>query len=139
MTALPQPNRSSESHVQHLLPEVDHRHLCLEVLQHVLNQVSDRRHHALADHNVVPLAPVVSEAVIGSARAGLREAEHRHRQVREAAAIVLQTLHARLDLVQLQRDGARHEGGGGRDGGNDLARDLLDGVAIDRGDAVTTR
>ena len=77
--------------------------------------------------------------MIGSARAGLREAEHRHRQVREAAAIVLQTLHARLDLVQLQRDGARHEGGGRRDGGNDLARDLLDGVAIGGGDAVTTR
>lgn len=93
----------------------------------------------LAHHDVVPLAPREVTALRHTARPGLREAEHRHRQVREAAAVILQTLHARLDLVQLQRDGARHEGGGGRDGGNDLARDLLDGVAIGGGDAVTTR
>ena len=93
----------------------------------------------LVHHNVVPLTPREVSALCHTARAGLRETEHRHRQVREAATVVLQPLHARLDLVQLQRDGARHEGGGRRDGGNDLARDLLDRVAIDRSDAVTTR
>ena len=68
--------------------------------------------------------------------AWLREAEHGHGQIREATAIALNCLQLALDLQQLQADRTRHKRRGGGNRGNDLAGDLLDGVAVSSGDAV---
>ena len=89
-------------------------------------------------HDMVPLAPSKITALCFGARSRLREAEHRHRQVRKAAAICIQLLHALLHLVQLHCNCTRHERRCCRDGGNDLSRDFLDRVAVRRGNSITT-
>ena len=89
-------------------------------------------------HDMVPLAPSKITALCFGARSWLRETEHRHRQVRKAAAVCIQLLHALLHLVQLHCNCARHERRCCRDGGNDLSRDFLNRVAVRRGDSITT-
>eukprot|EP00965_Chrysotila_dentata_P243104 6205233-Pleurochrysis_carterae.AAC.1 len=119
------------------------RRLHLEVvsLLEVVDELLERELAPLVDVEPVPERPLlarVADRPLGRGD-GLGEAQKRQRQIGKGVLEVLNLLVGLQQLEHLDGDEAGHHGGGGGDGRDDLARDLLGTVAVGLGDDIVPR
>lgn len=126
-----------EERVQHAHALRQHRDLQLVLVLEVVEELLER--DLALDLEPVPERPLL--VVVGVRGRGdrLREAEEGQREVDKAVLEHVERVEALGELVELEADEAGDDGGGGRDGGDDLAGDELGAVAVGGRDLVVGR